>query len=752
MNRNQVSKFVVHPKTGIQIYRGFPTPHWLRDSADQILKDARRMAAKTADADIVELVRENIACRPVSRPETGSEPTSTQSAEVTDWIPCGLPQPIFFRLRKVASELLLDLLIDTQQGAGRQEKNHIEVVVKRPMGARAWSTLKSAWTNNGQDHHYHLADFYISDEPVNVDGTLTMDFGNCASTFIFRKTGQGPAEIEPLELNNPWDLFYFDRSIEQLKMIRSNILVLRAGLEREQPWFILGERADEMVQNYPQATFIYAPKKFVRNWPEDKQFRQPRTFFRDVKGSQRAQHYEKQRFVKHGIEQLLQMVLSSLCNPKCETSAPQMYPQINRIAVTYPLTWRECDREVFKKTVESTAHDLLDLEPDVRKAFKVELVCSEPVAVAAFAVWETFYQFDTHLQLATSTLGNFRGTQDLTVLVVDIGGGSTDVACVEIQWMRAEDTQRVDVSFKLIESMRFNRAGDRLSHILATVIREYLAEKYGFEASLAFEGGEDDPVFTRSYRRQAVSKIYELTEEAKKAISANPLKAWELDREDELLQPFEPLLRAGGTKKGDQRLVITHDMLRRWAQMDVQSRLTNHEPGFMDVFTYISELSESLKAEGRTPDLVVLSGRTTRLPFIREMVAQHVALPLHRVRRLEDIIPATFVGQRNVNIDKFSVVCGAHYFRSGDQIRFISCPSAQIFNRFIGTVKTTPAGLKLLHVLIEARDSAPRTITVRVPGSSDVRIGHAFRRDGNVQIMANLSNASPDDLDVELDV
>ena len=45
--------------------------------------------------------------------------------------------------------------------------------------------------------------------------------------------------------------------------------------------------------------------------------------------------------------------------------------------------------------------------------------------------------------------------------------------------MRLDDDGSVDVSFKMIESMRFNRAGDRISHIIATAIVSFLREKYG---------------------------------------------------------------------------------------------------------------------------------------------------------------------------------------------------------------------------------------------------------------------------------
>jgi hypothetical protein len=98
-------------------------------------------------------------------------------------------------------------------------------------------------------------------------------------------------------------------------------------------------------------------------------------------------------------------------------------------------------------------------------------------------------------------------------------------------------------------------------------------------------------------------------------------------------------------------------------------------------------------------------------------------------------------------------VCGAQRFRFGDHIRFTALADAPIFNRYIGTVRETPTGLKLNHVFIRPGDSQPRTIQVRVEPARDVRIGHAFREDGAAQVVANLSNHSHGKAyDVELDV
>ena len=84
----------------------------------------------------------------------------------------------------------------------------------------------------------------------------------------------------------------------------------------------------------------------------------------------------------------------------------------------------------------------------------------------------------------------------------------------------------------------------------------------------------------------------------------------------------------------------------------------------------------------------------------------------------------------------------AQRFRFGDHIRFVALEDEPIFNRYIGTVRETPNGLKLNQVHVKPGDSRPRTITVSVDPQKAVRIGHAFRTDGVAQVIANLSNKS----------
>ena len=176
------------------------------------------------------------------------------------------------------------------------------------------------------------------------------------------------------------------------------------------------------------------------------------------------------------------------------------------------------------------------------------------------------------------------------------------------------------------------------------------------------------------------------------------------------------------------------------------------EPGFMDIFYQMEQLSANLRATNRSPHQVVLSGRTTRLPFLKEMVAKHLQLPLHRIRLLSEFLPQSLQGPDADNMDKLAVVYGAHRFRFGNPIRFHPVPREPIFNRYLGTVSALAPGLRLNRVLVEPGTAQPRDCTVRVLPNSSVLLGHAFSKDGPAEVMADLTNHSdqPRSAEVEL--
>jgi hypothetical protein len=734
VTESQSYHWIVLPNTGVQICRNFPIAAAMVAEAEKLFESASRLAGRQPDSDVLRLVDEHIACN--------------HDLAATPWIQADPNEFVFWRMTRAGGELQLDLVIDTQNGAGAQAGNRIPLRVEgRGFGWRRPDPIAEIYV---EAHH----------NARNELGSLIVDFGNTGSAFVFSRDGAGPLQARIVEAHNPFDPDYRSRDARETNVLRSNMIVLRVSPnEHETPWIVLGERAEELIRRHPLSSYLYAPKKYVRDWPDRLRAPEPTMKFRGIVG-QRVGLHPMLDFVRRTLDQMFQHVLASLTNPQFTSDAPEFYPQIQRVMLTYPLTWREVDRALFRDLVHETSRRLLSHDDAHRERFEVELICSEPVAVAAYVLWETIFHFEAaNMKLAAAALGNTSGTPELRLLVLDVGGGSTDIACVDVGWIPRHDDGSVDVSFRMIESMRFNRAGDRISHIVATAICRFLSAKYGITESLDFLAESRVPAFTLTQKRNAVSSISRLAELAKRDI-AGPAREWRLsaDEEARLLECFAPLCdgEAWREKVGQRpSLVLDEDTLRHWLGRDSQSLSleTNGEPGFHDIFVYLGELRRSLAAKGREPHVVVLSGRTTRLGFLKEMAARALHLPLHRLRTLDEILPPTLRRSGRTNLDKLAVVFGAQRFRFGDHIRFSALPEEAIFNRYIGTVRESRTGLRLNRVLIRPGDSTPRTIQVRVEPARDVRIGHAFRESGSAQVIANLSNRSHGEgFDVELDV
>ncbi len=733
-NRPSSYHWIVLPNTGVQICRGFPIAGSLEQEAERLFESATKLANKQTESEALRLIEEHIACN--------------QDLDATPWVQCDPNEFVFYRLRRAGGELQLDLVMDTCNGAGAQAGNRVPLRVDgRALSLRRPQPLAEIYV----EHHQNAR---------NELGSLIVDFGNTGSAFVFSRDGAGPLQARIVEANNPFDPDYRSRGDAERHVLRSNMIVLRVSPnEHETPWIVLGQRAEELIRSHPLTSYLYAPKKYVRDWPEALRAPEPTMKFRGICG-QRVGLHPMLHFVRTTLDQMFQHVLASLTNPQFTSDAPDFYPQIGRVMLTYPLTWRRVDRQLFQKLVHDTATRLLAHEGERGEQFEVELICSEPVAVAAYVLWETIFHYEApNLRLAAATLGNTTGAPNLRMLVLDIGGGSTDIACVDIGWNVKTEDGSVDVTFKMIESMRFNRAGDRLSHIIATAIVRFLAEKYDLQEPLDFLAESREPAFTLTQKRQAVSRISLLAEECKRAV-AGAEGEWQLEAEaeQELVACFAPLLDGEGWRdRAAQRpfLRITEDTLRTWLSQDSQSLSleTNGEPGFQDIFVYLGELRRSLAAKGRDPHVVILSGRTTRLGLLRTLAAKSLRLPLHRVRTLDGILPDSLRRNGQLSLDKLAVVFGAQRFRFGDHIRFIALPEEAIFNRYIGTVRESRTGLRLNRILIEPGDSTPRSIRVTVEPARDVRIGHAFRNNGSAQVIANLSNRSHSEaFEVELEV
>ncbi|MDW8267145.1 MAG: hypothetical protein RMJ52_17630 [Gemmataceae bacterium] len=739
-------QFIVVPMTGLQICRRLPLVHLSEDQRATIWKTASFFSEKPPVRNpLLPIIQKHIAC--------------DQKVDASNWVACAPNEAVFFRLTRVGSDLFVDLALDTHNGAGRMVGNKVDCCVDTGI----WPFVRK----------HQLASFYVESnhQPRNVLGTLIMDFGNTATSFIFAPHGAAPLNTRPVTLHNPWDPFDGDEEKRPRRdkcILRSTMMLLWVpDSDRIEPWLVLGRRAEELIAiENPLVTSLYAPKKYVRDWPEHLRPQEPTTTCTGLLG-QRNGLVPKLQLVQLALKNMLVTAVSSLTNPNFASVTPEIYPQIARVLLTYPLTWRDSDRELFRRLVYGAAEKLFVLPDALREQFRVELVCSEPVAVAAYVLWEVFFHFlsfgtqGSNLlepSLASGFLGNPDGTRTVRILVLDIGGGSTDIALIEAEWALAEDGASVNVTFQVLESLRFNRAGDRLSHMMATAILEFVRSKYNVpRESLDFATPSSQPAFTLQYKRQVVSRIAELVEAAKGKLSQGS-PSWVLEQESEgalasLFQGFVDLGSLEQLASQPPRLEITCAMLRQWLEADQASVKTRGEPGFMDIFNHLAELRESLVLHNQMPHLVILSGRTSRLPFLKEMTARHLQLPMHRVRTLTELLPEALKGPDHADMDKLAVVFGAHRVRFGDPIHFVQRPEESKFRRFVGFVAETMSGLRLNRILAEPGESWPKTVQARLPASSTVLIGHSFRRESNrAEVIAILTNYDAEPRDVEIDL
>lgn len=745
-----MTQFIVVPLSGIQICRRLPLT-LPKESAEAVWKAATQLGnSRSASSHAaLPIIASYIAC--------------DQKVENSGWISCSAQDGVFYRLLRIGANLAIDMVIDTQNSAGKIPQNKIDCAIE------------SGVTFFKRKHP--LASFFVeaNSQPRNVIGSLIMDFGNTGTSAIFSPDNTSPFAVRPIGFHNPFDIHEGDESLRPAKdknVLKSTTLLLNVpDSDTADPWIILGKRAEELIASLnPLITSLYAPKKYVRFWPEHLKAQEPTVPFRGVQGDRPGLKPALQ-LVEQVIQQMLELTISTLTNPQFSSTHPDFYPQIREILLTYPLTWREVDKSLFLDMVKKVARKQVVLDNKVRDRFKVELVCSEPVAVATFAFWELLYHFfhagtpEKNLgygSLASSLFGNLEGDPRLRLLILDIGGGSSDIALVEANWSvhnNANEDQCVSVNLNVLESLRFNRAGDRLSHIIATAIWEYMCVKHNITETLNFRAPSANPAFSLQNKRAAVSEIMNIVEKMKIHLSLHDTP-WEMDEEQESKLLSELHLAINGQASSQdhnaiipEQMTVSREVLRKWVEMDRQSIKTRGEPGFMDIFFFLGELATSLKSLNKTPHLVLLSGRTSRLDFIRDLTVKHLKLPYHRVLTLNDMIPHELHGVDQENMDKLAVVFGAHRFRYGGQIQFrlVSAPQDK-FQRFIGTLRETPNGLKLNRVLVKPGDSIPLTLKLKIEAGQSFQIGNSFRNDGLAEILATVTNESGQQKEIEIDL
>lgn len=644
-----------------------------------------------------------------------------------------------------ADDYCLDLLLDTNTGLGSQPWNVVQVVVP---GCRAWRDCPLAVLEvlpyAPEKDITHVADDGTARSAPNVPVTLIMDFGNTGTAMLAAQDGKDAAtRWELLELACP----FVHSQHKTGPVLKASTCALHVPADpNSTTLYALGHTADNLIQHHPNVTYNPAPKKFVRDWTRDTRGMEPSSPLKGIYGS-RHKPVTKFRQLELGVSELLNTAIATYANPKQTFPGENRVAQCRRILLTHPLTWRHRDKEAFRKLVERVASRLFVL-PGFEKPV-VEFVCSEPVAVAAYVVWESLVKFGLHrpgnFQLARSFLGLTDGSDVFRMLILDFGGGSSDFSMLEIPMTLVASSQALsldgdcEVRLEELETMRFNCAGDRISHFIATAILKFLREKFGFKDDLDLRDAGKVTRASPSQKRQIVSHIARLAEAAKPTITQSG--CWVLDPADEsrlLLQGELGLSPKPGME--DVTLRVDQETLATWMLSDTCASSPSGRAGFADILKRLGDMIRSLRHRNKTPHLVVLSGRTTRLKFIRDAVQQATDLPPHRVRTLAETLPLT--SRDYAEIEKLAVVLGAHRMRCGGNLTFTKVSPDQKFHQCVGFVEPTAHGPRLgkKAIICKPGESAPKTVKVTLPPRCNRQIGWSFDEDGTAEVIGTISS------------
>src|SRR5690606_32726624 len=148
--------------------------------------------------------------------------------EASEWNCCDPNEFVYFRLVRAGAELHLDLVIDTQNGAGAQTRNKLPIALQNGLAVFR--------------RRHHLADIFVEEHSNarNEIGSLIMHFGSTGSASAFARGGAGRLQARIVRPQNPFDPRYRERPATEANILRSNMIVLRVGPSpAEAPWIVL---------------------------------------------------------------------------------------------------------------------------------------------------------------------------------------------------------------------------------------------------------------------------------------------------------------------------------------------------------------------------------------------------------------------------------------------------------------------------------------------------------------------------------
>ena len=776
--------FYVCPQTGFQISSNIgDVDKVLRDlspSGKDFWGDLWEYAARNQN-EITEALRDH---------------TAVESDDDALWLCVPGKAGMYYRIRKGTNQRYsLDMAINTNLYDSGTRRIIGACVVPKP-----GENLKNVTKTEEIGHFTILPDAEIT----NKIGDLIIDFGNTGTVSAF--VSSGDLVVTPIEIFNPWDpkeckgelngrntidklifhsnqlLFHFDDCCEPAKFHMDS----DDGSSPEdyqyvnRLWWLSGERANEIAKNISQnTTYIYSPKKYIRKWDASGNYTNPRIQLHDINGSY-DMPIEPDPIIKEVLRSQLGLIISSLVK-SFGKHANVVVPEFKRVLLSYPLTWRPQDRDYFKKKIEQVFKESFS-NLMTKNNFNVEMLYyNEPYCVVAYLVSKIIEKYGGNAgnwELVRSILGNFDKDSNKTrILVVDIGGGSTDIAMVDVGLSEESHNCRLELK----STKGFNRAGDRISHIISTIIWEHIKKSRDLDFKLCVGNGGPVGDSGDDYRRilrKLQLDIMQLSENVKKTLAIGKDWYWKFPNEQDILsspssaeEPLSPIVTQknkilanikvlldsvslpgmnGNERKDDMFLsnfVISNDILGRCIEED-----KSDTGGFYDVFMYLKNLVYSLKNGSECmPDRIILSGRTSKLPCIKSLLNKvfNNAVPSYRIVSLEDFLPVELRQDSYEFIEKMAVALGIHAFRTGKLSE--ASVDSKTFNQYIGPImadtnfgyqltRSSVANWRLLSDYVKPGDpfgEASLTLLVR-PGTT-VLLGRTFSENVCAEVIGSLS-------------
>ena len=421
----------------------------------------------------------------------------------------------------------------------------------------------------------------------------------------------------------------------------------------EPVWAAMGGASRNIKHVWPTVTRVTNPKKYIRCY--EKREHEEAITFRGLADSSAREPIS--RSVDIALRRLLQILFEHEMRPSEGENHPGSLPLLRRIHGTFPLLWRDQERELFAKKVRRAVEEGLQdlrMEPPT-----VELAASEPEAVAAYFFSEIARGLDSagrRSVLDCLRLGD-RESEKLRALFVDLGGGTTDTSLVECRFV--EEGNKTRCATTVCGYERIGRAGDRVTHLMVVRLLAYLFNPNGRIPNLDYRAETE---LTGDSKNTIVGILLDICETLKRELSEKGGRAV-LDPNGESWKRRLNQLRSLGLRFGTGlkgSFEIRSDELLDSLARDIPAARVSGRQGFGDVFTALRNLYSDSVSNGQPIHLCVLSGRTSRLHGLADAITRHSRIPRHRIFRIGEFLPMAGDGA-----DKFAVVSGALRFAKG---------------------------------------------------------------------------------------